>query len=391
MKSEKMFRAIGQISDDKIVEADTYTAEKKITKTIWFRLGALAACLILVVAVVIPMMQKGIRENADGGSRIPTGGGSAEASVTKVFIIDGIIWFFRDYRDYRDYSGTGTLFTVDSEGNEIERHAFPTYIAPEYCKSRGLFYYINGDTLCSYNPRGDIVANVCVTGDTSYFVQAVTDNYVVITNVVEGDFPAFKHNTVVNLTTNEAHVAYGLGWGTHSILDTYGDRIIIWEDQVVIREDQEDYYRSINLYDCATDSFVELYKKEPTYTDGISSGCILGNAFYFLEGLSNNVLKVIESFDSGVPMIQSQVGEMNRNIVDVASTDDYLICAVRERSGQPSQISFYFLYPDGKFEHFATWEDARYIVPTSLRMVVADGILAAYILTQDDIFIYELK
>ena len=392
MKSEILFCAIGLIGDDKITEADINVAKPKISKTVWIKWGAAAACLVLVLSVMIPMIQRGLRENTDGQNRMPTGGGVAGVSITKVYIIDGTIWFFRDYRDHRDYSGTGTLFTVDTEGNEIDRHTFPTYIPPEYCKARGLFYYIDGDMLCSYDPSGDIVANVCVTGDMSYFVQVVTDNYAIITNVVQGDFPAFKHNTVVNLTTNEVYAASGLGSGTHSILDTYGDKIVLWEDQVIMRENQEDYYRSINLYDCATDSYVELYKKEPTFTDGISHGIIFDNSLYFVEGASYGVLKVIEGFDSGVTTVPSRVDEVNRNIVNVASTDDYLVCAISERSAgsQPNHFSFYYLYPDGRFVHFATWEDARYIVPTSLSMTVADGLLVACVITQGDIFVYEL-
>jgi hypothetical protein len=391
MNAEKISIALGHIDDDIVETVDALRSKKRPGNLkLWITLAA-CLCFVIAISIMIPLLQRSPGENTDGGNRFPTGGGAgAEASITKAFIIEGTIWFFRDERDS---SGTGTLFTVDSEGNETKRHTFPTYIYPEYCKSRGLFYYVDGDTLCSYNPHGDVVTNVCATGDMSYFVQAVTDNYVIITNYVQGDFPAFKHNTVVNLNTNEAHIASGLGIGTVSILGTYGDKIIVWEDQVFLRENQEDYYRSINLYDCATDSFVELHKKEPTFTDGIGKGCIFGGSFYFIEGALNGVLKVIEGFDSGAATIPAQVEEVSRNIVDVASADDYLVCAVRERpsGSEPSRISFYYLYPDGRFVHFATWEDARFIVPTSLRMAVADGLLVACITTQDDIFMYELS
>ena len=313
----------------------------------------------------------------------------ASVYITKLFIIEGAVWYFRDERDS---SGTGTLFALDSEGYEIERHTFPTYIAPDYSKSRGLFYYIDGDTLCSYNPLGDVVANVCVTGSTSYFVQVATDNYVIITNYIQGDFPAFKNNTVVNLNTNEVYVASGLGIGTHSILDTYEDKIILWEDQVILRENQEDYYRSINLYDCATDSSVELYKKEPAYTGGISYGCLFNDSLYFVEGAPYGVLKVIGSFDSGAEQTPTQVEGINRNVINVAGTGEYIVCAVREGSNSsPSQISFYYLYPDGRFVHFTTWEEARYWNLSTFRMAVADGILVACITIQDNIFVYELN
>lgn len=53
MKSEKLFRAIGQISDEKIAEADAVILTTKSINSAWLKwaLPSVAACLIIVVAI----------------------------------------------------------------------------------------------------------------------------------------------------------------------------------------------------------------------------------------------------------------------------------------------------------------------------------------------------
>ena len=58
MNSEKMFHAIGQISDDKIMEADVEITVSKPARHIWLRWGAVAACVAVALAITIPMMQR---------------------------------------------------------------------------------------------------------------------------------------------------------------------------------------------------------------------------------------------------------------------------------------------------------------------------------------------
>ena len=49
MNGEKLFRAIGQISDEKIAEADTIILKPKPKQSAWIKYGSLAACLYLVL------------------------------------------------------------------------------------------------------------------------------------------------------------------------------------------------------------------------------------------------------------------------------------------------------------------------------------------------------
>ena len=59
MNSDKIFHAIGQISDDKIMEADTAAASKSSRNTM-LKWGSLAACLALAIAltIAIPLTQR---------------------------------------------------------------------------------------------------------------------------------------------------------------------------------------------------------------------------------------------------------------------------------------------------------------------------------------------
>jgi len=388
MKNERIFLAIGQISDDKIVEADTYIQEIRSIKSRWLRWGTAAACFIIAVTILSLILLRSFDKNYSRSSHTPTGGGGTGTSyITELFNIDGTVWCFRDDRGS---SGAGVLCSIDSEGNETARHTFPTYISPVYGKARKLFYYIDGDTLCSYDPRDDAITPITQIGDNGYFVNAVTDNYVLIINYDKDKQPVFRQNTVANLITNEVSMASGIDWGTHPILDTFGDKVILWED----------FSKSVNIYDCVADSSIELYKKEQSSTDIISSGSIFNNSLFFVEGAPYGMLKVIEDFGSdanfdagsGNAMNSKRVDEANHNIIDIAGTDNYLICAVRDGSvNSQSEISFYCLYADGRFTHFATWEGAHYYNLGSFRMAVTDGLLAACLTTQEDIFTFELQ
>jgi hypothetical protein len=58
MKGETIFRAVGQISDDKVAEADA--AVVKAVKPVWVRWAPLAAaaCLVIALAAVLPVLLK---------------------------------------------------------------------------------------------------------------------------------------------------------------------------------------------------------------------------------------------------------------------------------------------------------------------------------------------
>jgi hypothetical protein len=56
MKSEKLFRAVGQISDEKIAEADVFVT--KPVKPIWVRWTPVAAAACLMIAVAIYALPK---------------------------------------------------------------------------------------------------------------------------------------------------------------------------------------------------------------------------------------------------------------------------------------------------------------------------------------------
>ena len=184
---------------------------------------------------------------------------------------------------------------------------------------------------------------------------------------------------IVNIATGETKEASNLDWGTSPVLDTYEDKIIIWVD----------HSKSINLYDCVTDASIQLYNMDPKSTDIINNGCIANNSFYFIEGSQYGILKVIEDFDIGEDLSAKQVEGANRNIITVDIISDTLICAVRERSESRDSVSFYYISPDRQLAQLATWEDSHYWSLGSLRMTVADGLLAACLTTQDDVFTYE--
>ena len=54
MTNEKLYEAIGDISDNKIKEAKQIRRAKQ---SIWLKRGAMAACLCLVVSIVVPVLQ----------------------------------------------------------------------------------------------------------------------------------------------------------------------------------------------------------------------------------------------------------------------------------------------------------------------------------------------
>ena len=70
MKNEKMFRAIGEISDEKITEADTNRVETKFTIRAWHKWGLVAACLAIALTIVIPLFPWERPENNPGGETI---------------------------------------------------------------------------------------------------------------------------------------------------------------------------------------------------------------------------------------------------------------------------------------------------------------------------------
>ena len=63
MKNEKLFRAIGDIGDDKIIEADANRIESKFTGRAWRKWGMVAACLAIALMITIPLLQRETPEN----------------------------------------------------------------------------------------------------------------------------------------------------------------------------------------------------------------------------------------------------------------------------------------------------------------------------------------
>ena len=64
MNSDKIFHAIGQISDDKIMEADTAAASKSSRNTM-LKWGSLAACLALAIAIPLTQRNTGVDPTVD--------------------------------------------------------------------------------------------------------------------------------------------------------------------------------------------------------------------------------------------------------------------------------------------------------------------------------------
>ena len=166
------------------------------------------------------------------------------------------------------------------------------------------------------------------------------------------------------------------------VFGTYGDRIIFWDA----------LSSAFSVYDCVMGSVIVLCEADFKTVENISSSTILNNNLFFVEGYQSGTLKVIEGIDSENTRGFESVEGVLSNIVSIASTDDYIVCAVKERpiNGQ-SQISFYYLYPDGRFTHIITWDEASFWSLSSFRMAVADGHIAACITTQEGVFTYKLK
>ena len=93
MKSEVLFRAIGQISDEKIMEADmeitksgaskpvlhrTDIFKSKPARRMMLRWGSVAACLIVALVITIPLMQRDTVETGSQGTPGTTTGEIAE-------------------------------------------------------------------------------------------------------------------------------------------------------------------------------------------------------------------------------------------------------------------------------------------------------------------------
>ena len=70
MNNEKLFRAIGDISDDKIMEADTKRAGRKFTGHAWHRWGMVAACLAIALAIAVPLLPRETSGNQPGGETV---------------------------------------------------------------------------------------------------------------------------------------------------------------------------------------------------------------------------------------------------------------------------------------------------------------------------------
>jgi len=309
----------------------------------------------------------------NSGTNIP----GHPAFVTRVFVVDGSIWLIRAENSSPDR--IRQLNTVNDGGGETTMMSFQWGSSPVYSAFHGLFFYVDDDSLYSYDPRSGAVETICITGEKSRFVCVVTENYVIIANT--GDYTNFGPTTIVNLVTKEVTRCYGLDWGPPSILDTYGDKIIHGGS----------HSKSVNIFDCATDSSVELYKVAPNSNYSINNGCIVDNSLFFIEWTPHGRLSVIENFDTETPMRAQQVKGVNRSIAGVKSFGDRVICAAREStSADQNRILFFYLYPDGEFVHFTTWEDAKSWGFGSLSMVVADGYLVARTTMNEDIFIYEL-
>ena len=124
MKSETMFRTIGQISDDAIMEANTEAAvpmtakpvlhraeifKRKPSRTAMLRWGAAAACLVVALVITIPMLQR-----------------SGELPITETPTPDIAI----GTSEWADLYGDLKIYYLDGE-NTIAFESFYTRYAPE--------------------------------------------------------------------------------------------------------------------------------------------------------------------------------------------------------------------------------------------------------------------
>jgi len=331
----------------------------------------LLSCIV-IIALLVSMTGCGKTGNVQ--TAVSPGG---PAYVIDVFIIDGVIWCLRADPDSAD--GLINLNTVDAKGKETLVRSFQWGAQPVYSPSLCLFFFIENDSLCFYDPYSGGEQIICELGEKSKFVSAVAGKYILITNA--GVDTPFGPGTLVDFFTKEVSEASGFYRGPTPILGTYENKIIHWSDPS----------KSINMYDCATGSSVELYKKDPKSTDIISRGCMVNKSLYFVEGEPNGTLKVIDNIFANTGMNAKQVEGANLNIVDVAHIDGDLICAVRERSGDRSPISFYSLSPFGTFTKLVSWDDSNYWSLGSLRTTAVNGYLAACITSQSGIFVYDLN
>ena len=304
-------------------------------------------------------------------SYIARSGDGEPVYITALFNVDDSLWHVRAAE-----AGL-SLCTVDGDGNELVMRTFQRGAPPVYCAARGLFYFIENNALLTYDPGDGAVTVVCALSENAKQIDAVTDNYALITNA--GSTTAFGPKSSVDLTTGEIVAVSGLDWGTSPVLDTVGDRIILWADAP----------NGIVMYDCATDIVTTLYKCAENTTNTIHYGCVVNNSLYFVEGEAYGILKFIEDIDSPAPPQRFET--LNRNAVAVLPSGDGLICAVKGRSDNRNQISFYYFYPEVNTREFAIWKGSHYYLNGSLDMVVTDGTLTACISTQDGLFTCELS
>ena len=178
MKSEKMFHAVGQISDDKIMEADVEITVSKNTRPARFmllRYGAVAACLVLALVLTIPMMQRDGQVGPSGETGPETTIGTAHGNMAEKY--DNLnIWYLTGENEltyesvYIRYA-PADVFRKWAELNNVEGVTF----IKAFLDSNG-FETIHGDpndpgTMVSYTGGDRFTLEITLSSEYKHYAD----------------------------------------------------------------------------------------------------------------------------------------------------------------------------------------------------------------------------
>lgn len=110
MKKEELFDIIGEVDEQKILNADKCFYEKRKTKNTWLKWGTLAACLLIVSASVIGIFSKSQKHivTLENGDKI-------NFSATSDFLIYSLDISIGSSRDLSEAEANAIFETCDIE------------------------------------------------------------------------------------------------------------------------------------------------------------------------------------------------------------------------------------------------------------------------------------
>ncbi len=180
MKKEELFEIIGEVDEQKILNADKYFYKKRNTKNTWLKWGAIAACLLIVSASAIGIFSKSHKNivTLENGDKI-------KFSATSDFLIYSLDISIGSSRDLSEAEANAIFETCDIEAFVSFEEENDEFIILEGT--------IDGFSIDVH--RKDIPSCVEVKGDESVsYVKdiPVTAGYTIIKNngiaIVYGEF-----------------------------------------------------------------------------------------------------------------------------------------------------------------------------------------------------------